>query len=205
MKKEKINEQEYRQNHQVEENMIDKEIDNQEVEQDSRQVLEEQEEAEVKREIESEIAEIEKVKGELEEIKDKYIRLYSEFENFRKRTAKEKLELIKTGNEDLMNALLPVIDDFQRARAASTEHMDVAPTLEGYELIYNKLYKILEQKGLKSMDVAQGTDFNPELHDAIAQIPAPEESLKGKVVDVTQQGYYLGEKVIRFAKVVIGS
>lgn len=146
------------------------------------------------------------LQDELAEMKDKYLRLFSEFENFRRRTAKEKIELIKTANEDLMAALLPVIDDFDRAKTAmGSEQADPNALKEGVDLIYNKFKKILETKGLKSMDSQPGTDFNTELHEAITQIPAPEESLKGKVVDTVESGYYLNEKVIRFAKVVIGN
>jgi len=168
-------------------------------------VVEEENHEPANEEIEKEAADIEKIKGELEEIKDKYLRLYSEFENFRRRTSKEKLELVKTANEDLLTDLLPVIDDFERAKAIEVKPEDASHAVEGYELIYKKLYNTLEQKGLKKMDVSQGSEFNPEFHDAIAQIPVEDEALKGKVVDVTQQGYYLADKVIRFAKVVIGS
>jgi len=146
------------------------------------------------------------LQDELAEMKDKYIRLFSEFENFRRRTAKEKIELIKTANEELMTAMLPVVDDFDRAKTAmNSESASPESVKEGVDLIYNKFKKVLEVKGLKSMDSKPGTDFNTELHEAITQIPAPEESLKGKVVDTVESGYYLNEKVIRFAKVVIGS
>jgi molecular chaperone GrpE len=161
-------------------------------------------EKELEQDLKSELEGVEKIKNELEEIKDKYLRLYSEFDNFRRRTAKERIELIKTSTEDLMTVLLPVVDDFDRAQKASENKENAIAALNGYELIYNKLLKILEQKGLKNMEVAKGDEFNPEFHEAITQIPASND-LKGRVVDVIEQGYYLGEKVIRYAKVVTGA
>jgi molecular chaperone GrpE len=144
-------------------------------------------------------------KKELDESKDKYLRLYSEFENFRRRTAKERLELIKTAGEDVLGSLIPVVDDFERAKK-SIDGLEVeASVKEGIDLIYNKLVKVLDQKGLKAMEVEKGHEFNPELHEAVTQFPAPDESLKGKVIDVLEKGYVLGDKVIRFAKVVTGA
>ena len=148
----------------------------------------------------SEIDELETLIAQVAEQKDKYLRLYSEFENFRRRTAKERLELISTANRDLMEALVPVSDDFERALKAGTEGV-----IEGVELIFNKFKNILESKGLKKMEVSRGDDFNGDFHEAITQIPAPEKKLAGKIVDVVEPGYFLGEKVIRFAKVVTGA
>ena len=145
----------------------------------------------------------EKIQAELAEHKEKFIRLYSEFENFRRRTAKEKLELIQSANEQLIKTLLPVVDDFDRAEKSFKDKND--KELEGFFLIHNKFKKILDQSGVKIMDVKSGTDFNADLHEAITQIPAPDENLKGKVVDVVESGYLLNDKVIRFAKVVVGS
>jgi len=147
-------------------------------------------------------SELKKVQEDLAEAKDKYLRLYSEFENFRRRTAKEKLELIQTANEQLVKAMLPVIDDFERAEKAfqGTESKE----MEGFLLIYNKFKKILEQTGVKPME-AKGTDFNPDLHEAITQLPSPDETQKGKVLNVVEQGYLLGDKVVRHAKVVVGA
>jgi molecular chaperone GrpE len=147
-------------------------------------------------------SEIKKLQDELAEAKDKYLRLYSEFENFRRRTSKEKLELIQTANEQLVVSLLPIIDDFERAEKAfqQTESKE----LEGFLLIYNKFKKTLEQSGVKPMDTKPGTDFDVNQHEAITQVPAPEEKLKGKVVDVVERGYTLNDKVIRYAKVVVG-
>ncbi|MBX2967967.1 MAG: nucleotide exchange factor GrpE [Cyclobacteriaceae bacterium] len=147
-------------------------------------------------------SEIKKLQDELAEAKDKYLRLYSEFENFRRRTSKEKLELIQVANEQLVVSLLPVMDDFERAEKAfqGTESKE----LEGFLLIYNKFKKTLEQSGVKPMDIKPGADFNADVHEAITQVPAPEEKLKGKIVDVVERGYVLNDKVIRYAKVVVG-
>jgi molecular chaperone GrpE len=144
------------------------------------------------------------LKNEVGELKDKYIRLYSEFENFRRRTSKEKIDMIKAANEDVILSLLPVVDDFERAQKAFQDIEGNDPLKEGINLIQNKLYKTLESKGLKPMD-ALGKDFNSDLHEAITQSPAPSEDLKGKIIDVLEKGYYLNDKVIRHAKVVIGS
>lgn len=147
----------------------------------------------------------EKLKAELDEAKEKYLRLYSEFDNYRRRTSKERLELISTANEDLMAAMLPIIDDLERADKAFDEKGDIKSFKKGYDLIYIKLKNITESKGLKPMEVKAGDDFNPEVHEAVTQIPAPEEKLKGKIVDVIESGYLLNDKVIRFAKVVTGA
>ena len=150
--------------------------------------------------------ELRKLKTELSEIKDKYLRLYSEFENYRRRTAKEKMELVSTASEDLMIELLPVIDDFERAiNAFESNNGEFETVKEGVILIYNKLRNVAEKKGLKKMNTEPGDDFNSELHDAISHIPAPEEKLKGKILDTVERGYYLNDKVIRFAKVVTGA
>jgi molecular chaperone GrpE len=145
------------------------------------------------------------LKKELEESKDKYLRLYSEFENFRRRTAKERVELIKTAGEDVLSVLIPVVDDFERAKKSIDGQEIDASVKEGVDLIYHKLIKVLDQKGLKAMEVEKGNDFNPEFHEAVTQFPAPDESLKGKVIDVVEKGYVLGDKVVRFAKVVTGA
>lgn len=147
--------------------------------------------------------EMTKLQGELGEAKDKYLRLYSEFENFRRRTAKEKLDLVQSANEQLVKALLPVADDFERAEKSLKDKND--KDTEGFTLIQNKFRKTLEQYGVKPMDIQRGADFDPDLQEAITQIPAPEDKLKGKVVDVVEKGYTLNDKVIRFAKVVVGN
>ena len=145
-------------------------------------------------------------KEKLAEINDKYLRLYSEFDNYRKRTIKEKSELIRTASEDVIATLLPVLDDMERAIALlDTSTNDPANTafLEGINLIYNKFKSTLQQKGLEAI-ASKGQLFDVDFHEAIAQIPAPSEDLKGKVVDEVQKGYLLGGKVIRFARVVVG-
>ncbi len=148
---------------------------------------------------------IEKLQVEVQEAKDKYLRLYSEFENFRRRTAKERLDLIKTANEDLMTALLTVMDDFERAQKALEESEDHKASKEGFDLIYNKFSNILKQKGLKPMEDKAGVVFDTDHHEAISQMPVEKKKMKGKIIDVIEKGYYLDEKVIRFAKVVIGA
>ena len=153
---------------------------------------------------ESSLEEIKKLQGDLSEAKDKYLRLYSEFENFRRRTAKEKLEMIQTANEQLVRTLLPVVDDFERAEKAISDGA-AGKELEGFLLIQQKLRKILEQHGVKAIELAAGADFDPDYQEAITQIPAPEEKLKGKVVDVIEKGYQLNDKLIRYAKVVVGN
>lgn len=149
--------------------------------------------------------ELTKLNSDLAEAKDKYLRLFSEFENFRRRTAKERLELIQTANEDLMVVLLPVLDDFKRALANIETENDQKSLNEGVTLIETKLRRSLEQKGLKAMDIKIGDEFNSEFHEAISQSPAPKKKWVGKIIDVIEDGYFLGEKVIRYAKVVIGS
>lgn len=155
----------------------------------------------------SKLSDKEKV-AELEEkcveMNDKYLRLYSDFDNYRKRTAKERIDTLKTASQDLMVELLPVLDDFDRALEAMVEHNAQQDSIKGVELIYNKLFNLLKQKGLEPMDAA-GKEFDTDFHEAITQIPAPSEDQKGKVVDVIQKGYLLNGKIIRFAKVVIGN
>lgn len=147
-------------------------------------------------------SEVEKWKKEFAEMKEKYVRLYADFENYRKRTAKEKLEFMATANESLMTSLLPVLDDFERAQK-NFDNQDIESLKQGIVLIHDKLFKILEQKGLKPMVDVKGSDFNADFHEAITQIPMPE--MQGKVVDELEKGYFLGEKVVRYAKVVVGS
>ena len=149
--------------------------------------------------------ELTRLQNEVGAAKDKYLRLFAEFENFRRRTAKERLELITTASEGVIGDLLPVVDDFERSLQIFKENEAVAPMYEGIQLVHGKLIKVLEQKGLKAMDVAVGSDFDSEYHEAVVQTPAPSEDLKGKVVDVIDKGYFLGDKVLRYAKVVIGS
>ncbi|RPD46882.1 nucleotide exchange factor GrpE [Hymenobacter sediminis] len=144
-----------------------------------------------------------KADAELADLKDKYLRLAAEFENYKRRTTKERADLFKTANQELMVALLPVLDDFDRARHHTKDTEDAGAVRESIDIIYNKLQKTLNQKGLAPME-AKGGSFDPDLHEAITQIPAPSEDLKGKIVDEVEKGYYLGDKVIRHAKVVLG-
>jgi len=146
---------------------------------------------------------LEALQIELDKEKDRSLRLFAEFENFRKRTAKERIELFSTASEGLMNSLLPVLDDFDRAfseieKSKHTNH------LEGIILINNKLRETLKAKGLEVVETKSGDVFDADIHEAITQIPSPNDDLKGKIVDVVEKGYKLGDKIIRFPKVVIG-
>lgn len=146
---------------------------------------------------------IEALGKELQEIRDKHIRLQAEFDNYRKRTMREKMDLVKTGGENVIVNILPVIDDFERALMAFSEIDDKDPLKEGILLIYNKFQDFLKQNGIAEINALE-KDFDTDLHEAVTKIPAPKEELKGKVVDVIQKGYLMNEKVIRFSKVVIG-
>lgn len=143
------------------------------------------------------------LEAQVKEEKDKFLRLFAEFENYKKRTSKERIELFKTAGQDIMTALLPVIDDFDRCLVELNKQEDQSLT-EGVVLIKDKFVSVLDQKGLKSMEVNAGDDFNADIHEAITQIPAPEDKLKGKIIDVVEKGYQLGDKIVRFPKVVIG-
>ncbi len=140
----------------------------------------------------------------IEQEKDKYLRLFAEFENYKKRTSKERIELFKTANQELMTVLLPVLDDFERALTHIEDDKEAEELRKGVLLIYQKLIKTLEQKGLVKIEVKKGDIFDAEIHEAITQIPAPSKKLIGKIVDVVELGYKLGDKIIRFPKVVIG-
>ena len=148
--------------------------------------------------------ELEETKAQLEKEKKEYLFLMAEFDNFRKRTLKEKSELIKNGGESAMKGLLPIIDDFERSIQAINDSSDASSIKEGVELIYNKFLKYLEQNGVSVIESDKGTDFDTELHEAVTTFPAGDDSLKGKVIDTVQKGYKLHDKVIRHAKVVVG-
>lgn len=152
---------------------------------------------------ENPLSELEQKEIEYRELNDKYIRLFSEFDNFRKRTAKEKLDLIATAGGDIIKEMLPILDDFERAMSTNQEVQDIDAVKEGFTLIHNKLIHNLTNKGLKPME-SMHEEFDVNKHEALTQIPAPSEDLKGKVVDVIEKGYLLNDKVIRFAKVVVG-
>ncbi|HYV93753.1 MAG TPA: nucleotide exchange factor GrpE [Chitinophagales bacterium] len=143
----------------------------------------------------------EELKQQLAELNDKYLRLFADFDNFRKRNLKERIELIKTAGIEVVSSLLPVLDDFQRALKQMEATED--PMTEGVKLIYQKLISILESKGLRAMD-SIGEVFNPELHEAITEVPVQDESMKGRIADEIERGYYLSDKIIRHAKVVVG-
>lgn len=147
--------------------------------------------------------EIVELKQQVGELKDKYLRVYAEFENFRKRSVREKLDMMKTAAQDTMSVLLPVLDDFDRAKKAADSPDSEEKFSEGIELLYHKLYNILKNKGLASME-SNGEIFDAELHEAITEIPAPTEEMKGKVIDTVEKGYKLKDKIIRHAKVVVG-
>lgn len=145
----------------------------------------------------------EQLQEDLAKEKDKFLRLFAEFENFKKRTAKERIDLFKTANEDVLQSMLPVLDDFDRALVEISKSDDDV-LLKGVELIFEKLKNTLVSKGLEQVEVRAGDAFNADYAEAITQIPAPSKELKGKIVDVIEKGYKLGDKIIRFPKVVIG-
>jgi molecular chaperone GrpE len=154
-------------------------------------------------EIDKTSQEIMKLKAEVEEAKDKYLRLFAEFDNFKKRTMKERLDLIKTASQETMIALLPVVDDFERAKKAADAENSTEKFSEGVNLVYHKFVSTLEQKGLKIME-SNGEVFDVEKHEALTEIPAPTPEMAGKVIDTIERGYYLHDKIIRYAKVVVG-
>src|SRR4030095_5739864 len=145
-------------------------------------------------------SEVDKLKKEVQSLQEKYLRQVAEFDNFRKRTAREKVELMQTAGKDVILSLLTVIDDMDRAEKQLEGSQD---TKQGIHLIFQKFRNLLQSKGLKQMQTI-GEDFNPDLHEAITEIPAPSPELKGKVVDELEKGYYLNDKILRFAKVVVG-
>ncbi len=147
--------------------------------------------------------EVSRLKAENEELKDKYLRLFAEFENFRKRSVRERLDLTKTAAQETLSVLLPVLDDFDRAHKIAADTATEETFSEGVTLVYNKLNQVLRQTGLRKMD-SNGESFDPEFHEAVTEIPAPAEELKGKVLDTIEPGYFLHDKIIRYAKVVVG-
>ncbi|WP_121667501.1 nucleotide exchange factor GrpE [Mesonia aquimarina] len=173
------------------------------VEQTIDEAIEDVETQEEKQEEQEELSEVDQLKNEVEKEKDKFLRLFAEFENYKRRTSKERVELFKTAGQEVMQAMLPVLDDFDRALAEIEKSKD-KDLLKGVELISNKLKETLKGKGLTLMNVKKGDKFDADLHEAITQIPAPDKKLKGKIVDVVEKGYTLGEKIIRYPKVVTG-
>ena len=148
--------------------------------------------------------ELDDTKAKLEKEKKEYLFLMADFDNFRKRTLKEKSEIIKNGGENVLKGLLPIVDDFERSLQAMNDASSVDTVKEGVELIYNKLVKYLEQNGVKALDTTPGTEFDTEFHEAVTLFPAADDSQKGKVIDTVQKGYKLHDKVLRHAKVVVG-
>ena len=153
---------------------------------------------------EVQISDEEKFKAEASEWQNKYLRLYAEFDNFKRRTSKERLELLQIAGKDVIVDLLPVLDDFERAQKSIEKATDIEAVKEGVKLVHHKLKNVLTNKGLKEM-TAIGAEFDADVHEGITNIPAPSADLKGKVVDELEKGYYLNDKVIRFAKVIIGA
>ena len=185
---------------------------NEELENETQEVVEQQEDsAQHKKESKKDKAhkkskaeeQLEIAESDLLELKDRHIRLQAEFDNYRKRTLKERMELMKTANESLLINILPVIDDFDRAMQTLDLDEDESHVKSGVKLIYNKFQEFLKQNGVKEIE-AKEQNFDTDLHEAITKIPAPSEELKGKIVDVVQKGYFLNDKIIRFSKVIIG-
>lgn len=148
-------------------------------------------------------SEVIKLNEQVSELKDKYLRQVAEFDNFRKRTARERLELTKTAAQDTLIKLLPVLDDFDRAKRNADDEGSAEHFTEGVDLVYHKLHNTMQQLGLQAIE-STGQPFDPELHEAITEIPAPTEDMKGKVIDTIEQGYFLNDKIIRYARVVVG-
>ena len=190
-------------NQEHKEQEMEKDVPNQEVESDQVTGNAGNNEAE-KSDSEPVISETEALKLEIDKEKNNFLRLFAEFENYKKRTSRERIELFSTANKELMTVLLPILDDFERGLKEIGKSSDEA-LLEGTQLIYNKFKNTLSQKGLKVMEVKQGDVFDAEIHEAITQIPAPSKKLKGKIIDTVEKGYKLGETIIRFPKVVLGN
>lgn len=184
------------------ENLNEEELKNQTAPEESGEEATEKEEVSLTEE-EKLAQELEKANAEIEDQKDKYLRLSAEFDNYRKRTMKEKAELILNGGEKSISSILPIVDDFERALKNMETATDVAAVKEGVELIYNKFMTVLGQNGVKVIETKE-QPLDTDYHEAVAVIPAPDEALKGKILDCVQTGYTLNDKVIRHAKVVVG-
>jgi molecular chaperone GrpE len=173
-------------------------------EEEVKEATETKDEQSSEQEVVVELSREEELENEVAELKNKQLRMFAEFENFKKRTAKERIDLFRNAGLEFFEAMLPVLDDFDRAAKHNNEVDDIESLKKGIDLIHSKLLGILEQKGLKAMDLSTGSDFDTDFHEAITQIPAPSEDMKGKVIDETEKGYLLNDKVIRYAKVVVG-
>jgi molecular chaperone GrpE len=169
-----------------------------------KEEIEEVNEARVNEVEEPEISETDKLKQEVAQLNDKYLRLFAEFDNYKRRTSQERRDLLQTAGKDVIISLLGVLDDFERADKAMEKATDVKQVKEGIDLVHHKLRSLLVQKGLMPME-AKGKTFDADIHEAITSIPAPSNDLKGKVVDEVEKGYLLNDKVIRFAKVIVGA
>lgn len=181
----------------------DTESDTNESSADDLQSVENSQQEDLKDSDEKELSEEEKLKLELDLQKDKYLRLFAEFENYKRRTSKERVELFKTAGQEVMQSMLPVLDDFDRALKEVSKSKE-KEVVQGIELIHNKLKDTLKAKGLEEYQVKEGETFDGDLHEAITQIPAPSPDMKGKIIDVVEKGYTLGDKIIRYPKVVTG-
>ena len=177
--------------------------ENEELELESDEMHSEEETEESAEKNEGDAAVIEQLRVELNKMNDKYLRLLAEFDNFRRRTARDQLELRKTASKDIMADLLPVLDDFDRALKIIEKGEGSDSVIEGFKLVYQKFYKTLESRGLEVME-SDGKSFDAEMHEAITEVPAPSKKMKGKVIDTVEKGYLLNEKIIRYAKVVVG-
>jgi molecular chaperone GrpE len=187
-------------NNDTEENIMNTENTSENADQQISENTDNQENTEQVEELSAE----EKLQSEVQQLNDKYLRMYAEFDNYKRRTQKERVELLQTAGKDVIVSLLPVLDDFDRALKAMETAADVAPVKEGVLLVHNKLKNLLAQKGLKDVE-SINKEFNTDFHEAITNIPAPTEDLKGKVIDEVEKGYTLNDNVIRFAKVVVGA
>lgn len=178
------------------EEQVDEEVNN--------QATADQESTETSKENKAEATdEVSALKADLAELNDKYVRMYSEFDNYKRRTARERVEFLQSASRDLVVSLLPVLDDFERAEKAVADSNDLEALREGLKLVHHKMKSILNQNGLQPLE-SVGQEFDVDFHEAITKIPAPSADLKGKVVDEVERGYLLKDKVIRFAKVVVG-
>ncbi len=161
--------------------------------------------AETQENTQPELSAEEQLKAQVEELNDKYIRLLAEFDNFKRRTAKERIELFKVANQETLKAMIVVLDDFDRAQKSMDSASDIDALKEGLKLVHHKLKSTLQAQGLAEMENSIGKVFDTDQHEAVTNIPAPNEEMKGKVVDELEKGYLLNDKVIRFAKVVVGA
>ena len=191
-------------NQEHKEEEMEKDIPNQEIENESADELNDQVDGVEGSESEPVESEVDLLKAEVEKERNNFLRLFAEFENYKKRTSKERIELFSTANKELMTVLLPILDDFERGLKEIEKSSDDA-LMQGMQLIYNKFKNTINQKGLKEMEVKQGDTFDAEIHEAITQIPAPSKKLKGKIIDTVEKGYKLGETIIRYPKVVLGN